>query len=515
MATKRYRNSSHWGAYLAEVENGRVTGVKPFEEDPNPSPMLESIPHSVHTDTRVMQPFIREGWLKNGPGNGEGRGREPFVPVSWEKAYDLVSKEIKRVKETYSNDSILGGSYGWSSAGTFHHARMLIRKFLFAAGGCVDQSSNYSFGAAMAFVPHVAGDMRSVTGPLTSWSAVERHAKNLVVFGGINPKNTQAARGGNVAHEFLPSMKRLSAAGVNVVNVSPCRDDAPEFLNPLWIAIRPNTDTAMMLALAHTLIVEDLHDADFLEKYCELRDDGYCWNKSSGRRIVVCLPMHTFGFPVQLDEIKQICNRYNINLVEDAAESLGSLYKGHHTGGGGKLSAISFNGNKIVTTGGGGMILTNDEDLAVRAKHITTTAKVPHNWVFEHDEVGFNYRLPNLNAALGVAQMESLPTYLESKRNLAKQYQEWGDNYGLKFVQEPDNTQSNYWLNVAVTRDKEQRDAMLETTNKYNVMTRPTWIPMHKLAINQDCLKGSMVNTEWLNERIVNVPSTVILNDYD
>ena len=254
---------------------------------------------------------------------------------------------------------------------------------------------------------------------------------------------------------------------------------------------------------------------NFLEKYCELRDDGYCWNKSSGRRIVVCLPMHTFGFPVQLDEIKQICNRYNINLVEDAAESLGSLYKGHHTGGGGKLSAISFNGNKIVTTGGGGMILTNDEDLAVRAKHITTTAKVPHNWVFEHDEVGFNYRLPNLNAALGVAQMESLPTYLESKRNLAKQYQEWGDNYGLKFVQEPDNTQSNYWLNVAVTRDKEQRDAMLETTNKYNVMTRPTWIPMHKLAINQDCLKGSMVNTEWLNERIVNVPSTVILNDYD
>ena len=254
---------------------------------------------------------------------------------------------------------------------------------------------------------------------------------------------------------------------------------------------------------------------NFLEKYCELRDDGYCWNKSSGRRIVACLPMHTFGFPVQLDEIKQICNRYNINLVEDAAESLGSLYKGHHTGGGGKLSAISFNGNKIVTTGGGGMILTNDEDLAVRAKHITTTAKVPNNWVFEHDEVGFNYRLPNLNAALGVAQMESLPTYLESKRNLAKQYQEWGDNYGLKFVQEPDNTQSNYWLNVAVTRDKEQRDAMLETTNKYNVMTRPAWIPMHKLAINQDCLKGSMVNTEWLNERIVNVPSTVILNDYD
>jgi biotin/methionine sulfoxide reductase len=269
MATKLYRNSSHWGAYLAEVKDGRVTGVQPFEEDPDPSPMLASIPHSVHTETRVARPFVREGWLNNGPGNGEGRGREPFVPVSWEKAYDLVAGELKRVKETYSNDAILGGSYGWSSAGTFHHARMLVRKFLFAAGGCVDQSSNYSFGAAMAFVPHIAGDMRSVTGPLTSWSAVERHAKNLIVFGGINPKNTQAARGGNVAHEFLPSMKKLASAGVNVVNVSPCRDDAPEFLDPTWIAIRPNTDTSMMLALAHTLITEDLHDAEFLKNCCE------------------------------------------------------------------------------------------------------------------------------------------------------------------------------------------------------------------------------------------------------
>jgi len=248
----------------------------------------------------------------------------------------------------------------------------------------------------------------------------------------------------------------------------------------------------------------------FLDKHCELRDDGVCWNKSSNRRVAACLPMHTFGFPVKLDEIKEICDRYNIELVEDAAESLGSLYKGRHTGNTGKLSALSFNGNKIITTGGGGMILTNDQELAIRAKHITTTAKVPHRWAFEHDEVGYNYRLPNLNAALGVAQMETLPDYLDYKRKLAKEYQEWGNKHDLQFVIEPANTQANYWLNVAVTQDKQHRDDMLETTNNCNVMTRPTWTPMHKLAINQDCQKGDMTNTEWLFVRLVNVPSSVV-----
>jgi len=249
----------------------------------------------------------------------------------------------------------------------------------------------------------------------------------------------------------------------------------------------------------------------FLDENCELRNDGYCWNRSSNRRVVACLPMHTFGFPVQLDEIKQICDRYNIELVEDAAESLGSLYKGHHTGSIGKLSVLSFNGNKIITTGGGGMILTNDERLATRAKHITTTARVLHSWNFEHDEIGYNYRLPNLNAALGVAQMESLPAYVESKRNLAKQYQKWGNENGLLFIKEPNNTQANYWLNVVITQDKHQRDTMLEQTNKSKVMTRPIWTPMHKLAMNQDCQKGDLMNTEWLFERLVNVPSSVTI----
>jgi len=249
---------------------------------------------------------------------------------------------------------------------------------------------------------------------------------------------------------------------------------------------------------------------DFLEKYGELRDDGFCWNVSSNRRIVSCVPMHTFGFPVQIEKIKQICDRYNIELVEDAAESLGSLYKGLHTGSVGKLAAISFNGNKIITTGGGGIILTNDEELAVRAKHITTTAKVSHRWDFEHDQVGYNYRLPNLNAALGVAQMEVLPVYLQSKRELASEYQKWGVEHGLNFINEPVNTFSNYWLNVVVTENKKQRDSMLKITNDSNIMTRPIWIPMHKLDINKSCQSGDVSNTEWLFDRIVNVPSGVI-----
>jgi len=198
--------------------------------------------------------------------------------------------------------------------------------------------------------------------------------------------------------------------------------------------------------------------------------------------------------------------------VEDAAESLGSYYKGQHTGSIGKVSAVSFNGNKIITTGGGGMILTNDETVAIRAKHITTTAKIPHRWVFEHDEMGFNYRLPNLNAALGVAQMEVLPAYLENKRWIATQYQEWGKEHGMQFVKEPFNTRANYWLNVVITENNKQRDAMLEVTNSKGVMTRPAWTPMHKLEMNQSCYRDEMVNTDWLFERVVNVPSSVILD---
>ena len=268
--------------------------------------------------------------------------------------------------------------------------------------------------------------------------------------------------------------------------------------NPLFIDVDKKT-----LGLS----AESLEE--FLQKNTEIREDGFCWNRETNRKISACLPMHTFGFPVELDKLRKVCNQYSIPLIEDAAESLGSSYKNSYTGTVGKLSALSFNGNKIVTTGGGGMILTNDEQLAKKAKHITTTAKVPHKWEFNHDESGYNYRLPNLNAALGVAQIELLPEYLKNKREIAGQYQAWGQAHGIEFVKEQPNTKANYWLNTAIMQDKKQRNKFLEDTNNKNVMTRPIWKPMHQLEINQDFQRSDMSNTEWLADRVVNVPSSV------
>jgi len=249
--------------------------------------------------------------------------------------------------------------------------------------------------------------------------------------------------------------------------------------------------------------------AAFLDEHAEVRDDGNCWNKITNNQITACLPVHTFGFPVRLDEIAKICQQYHIPLVEDAAESLGSFYKEQHTGILGKSAAISFNGNKIITTGGGGMVLTNDAEIAKRAKHITTTAKVPHKWAFEHDEVGYNYRLPNLNAALGVAQMESLSSFVSEKRELASAYQQWGNDNGVQFAQQPINTQANYWLNTLLTEDQQARDEWLLQTNELGVMTRPAWTPMHLLQINKDAVSADMSNTIYLYERLINVPSSV------
>ena len=247
----------------------------------------------------------------------------------------------------------------------------------------------------------------------------------------------------------------------------------------------------------------------FLQEHCELRNDGYCWNKVSNKKVVACMPMHTYGFPVKLDPIVKICQLYNIVLIEDAAESLGSLYSNKHTGNFGKISAMSFNGNKIITTGGGGMLITNDYEISKLAKHITTTAKIPDPWKFDHDLVGYNYRMPNLNAALGVAQMKSLPEFIKAKRIIAKKYQDWGNANGFNFISEPKDTKANYWLNVVITENKKQRDEMLEITNQNNVMTRPAWTPMHQLKINQPSTKTKLKNTEWLFDRLVNVPSSV------
>jgi len=262
------RNHSHWGSFLAEVEDGRVVGVRPFERDPDPSPIIEALPDAVHSKTRIAQPFVREGWLKDGRGSGEGRGREPFVPVPWERALDLVAGELSRVKHDYGHDAIMAGSQGWGSAGIFHEARGQLRRFMGIFGGFVDQTSNYSFGTALVFLPHVLGSAQAVTGPLTSWSSVARHARLMVLFGGANQKNMQVTKGGMGAHAIGHSLAGLARAGVKVVNISPIREDGPASLAPDWIPIRPGTDTAMLLALTHTLIAGGLHDQAFLARYC-------------------------------------------------------------------------------------------------------------------------------------------------------------------------------------------------------------------------------------------------------
>jgi aminotransferase in exopolysaccharide biosynthesis len=250
----------------------------------------------------------------------------------------------------------------------------------------------------------------------------------------------------------------------------------------------------------------------WLDASARLDADGLCRLKQDGRVVRACLPMHTFGHPVHLDRLVEVCVRWNLALVEDAAESLGSLYHGKHTGTFGLLGTLSFNGNKILTTGGGGMILA-DEALGARAKHLTTTAKKPHPYEFVHDEVGYNYRLPNLNAALGCAQLEQLDRFVESKRALADRYAAHLAGSALEFVREPVGCRSNYWLNAVICDSREQRDALLKATNDKGVMTRPIWQLMTHLPIYQNCPRGDLATAEWLEARVVNLPSSVLASD--
>jgi len=246
----------------------------------------------------------------------------------------------------------------------------------------------------------------------------------------------------------------------------------------------------------------------FLDAHGERRDDR-CYNRQTGRRIAACQPMHTFGHPARIDEIAAICADWGIALVEDAAESLGSYYQGRHTGTFGRVGVFSFNGNKIITTGGGGMIVTDDEDLAMRAKHLTTTAKVPHAYEYVHDELGYNFRMPNLNAALGCAQMEQLPGFLAAKREIAERYAAFCAEHGIEFIHEPQGAQSNYWLNAIILNSKAERDAFLETTNAQGIMTRPIWRLMNDLPMYAACWSDGLGASRWLEERVVCLPSSV------
>lgn len=245
----------------------------------------------------------------------------------------------------------------------------------------------------------------------------------------------------------------------------------------------------------------------FLERSAERRADG-CYDRQTGRRIAACVPMHTFGHPVRIERIVDVCRTYGIPVVEDAAESLGSWNHGRHTGLFGTVGTLSFNGNKTVTTGGGGMIITDDASIGARAKHITTTAKRPHPYEFFHDEVGYNFRLPNLNAALGCAQMERLPDFIASKRELARMYRDFFADEGVPFVTERDGTTVNYWLNCIVLKDRAERDAFLTYTNAHGVMTRPIWTLMNKLPMYASNPAGDLSVAQWLEDRVVNLPSS-------
>ncbi len=248
---------------------------------------------------------------------------------------------------------------------------------------------------------------------------------------------------------------------------------------------------------------------EFLKANCEIKNNQ-CINKTTGKIIKACVPMHTFGHSCKIDEIKNICDEWNISLVEDAAESLGSYYKNKHTGTFGKLGAFSFNGNKIITSGGGGVIVTDDEQLAKKAKHLTTTAKVPHPYEYTHNEVGYNYRLPNLNAALLVAQLEQLDNFLKNKRDLANKYEEFFKNLDdIKFITEPKDSKSNYWLQAVLLKDTSKRDEFLEFTNKNGVMTRPVWKLMNELEMFKDAQCSNLDNSKYLEQRVVNISSSV------
>ncbi len=249
----------------------------------------------------------------------------------------------------------------------------------------------------------------------------------------------------------------------------------------------------------------------YLQDIAEMKN-GECFNKLTGKRIRVVVPMHTFGHPMDIDELLAVCEEFRLVLVEDAAESLGSYYKGRHTGNFGLISALSFNGNKTLTTGGGGAILTNDEELGKLAKHITTTAKIPHKWEFYHDMLAFNYRMPNINAALGLAQLEQLPNFLTKKRELVDKYiAVFADFTGVEFVKEPRYTKSNYWLS-AILLDKDvafERDRVLEATNTSGIMTRPVWNLMYTLPMYKDCPKMNCDCAEDIAKRLINLPSGV------
>jgi aminotransferase in exopolysaccharide biosynthesis len=329
---------------------------------------------------------------------------------------------------------------------------------------------------------------------------VDRFEKDMAVFAGS--QRAVAVMNGTAALHIALKLADVLPGDLVVTQsltfVATCNAIAYCSAEPLFVDVDRHT-----LGLSPSAL-----DA-WLSEHALIDDNGDCRTRVGFRRIRSCLPMHTFGHPVELDALVAVCDRWHLILIEDAAESLGSYYKGTHTGNFGKIGVLSFNGNKIMTTGGGGMLLT-DEVIGNRAKHLTTTAKIPHPYEFVHDEIGYNYRLPNLNAALGCAQLEQLPTFIESKRALANRYIEFFKRSDIQPIIEPKDCRSNYWLNGVVCQNSTQRDALLKATNEAGVMTRPIWKLMTRLSFYAHTLRGPLDNAEWLESRVVNLPSSVL-----
>lgn len=266
---QRFPQLAHWGAFTAVVEDGILVRCEPFAQDPNPSPLLDSIAPMVYSERRIRRPAVRRSWLAARERSDRSlRGREDFVEVGWDEALDLVAGEIRRVRETHGPAGLFAGSYGWSSAGRLHHARSLIRRFYFAGGGAVDQVGNYSWGSAQFLLPHVIGTYSPLTGRVTAWPSIIDHTEVFVAFGGLAVKNAQVSSGGAAEHSLEPWLRRLAASGARVINISPTRDDCPAFLGAEWIPIRPNTDAALMLALAYEVKWCGAADDDFLARHC-------------------------------------------------------------------------------------------------------------------------------------------------------------------------------------------------------------------------------------------------------
>jgi perosamine synthetase len=341
---------------------------------------------------------------------------------------------------------------------------------------CIDSNFVSSVGAQVTeFETAVATFAGAAHGVATVNGTAALHA--ALVVAGIKPSDEVITQ----ALTFIATCNAISYAGARPVFVDVDRDTlgmSPQSLRA-WLA--ENTT----------------------------RQNGFTINVHTGARVAACMPMHTFGLPCRITKIAEVCDEFGLTLIEDTAESLGSFVGERHTGTFGKLAAFSFNGNKIVTTGGGGVIVTNDAELAARAKHSTTTAKRPHRYEFFHDEIGFNYRLPNLNAALGVAQMEALPHMLEIKAEVTDRYRQFCAENGIRFIDAPEGTTPNFWLNAIVLNDRAERDAMLEATNSAGVMTRPIWRLMNELPMYRDCQNDGLKNSRWLADRVVNLPSSV------